>query len=164
MLYVCVRPVSASFTITLRDRPADTGKNTMMKIYKVWRRNVLMQTWSPTAMFFLFFIEQIHFYEQLKIHSIIWFKQVFSIQTTQTVSYPKTKLKPTNSILYRGQRCRIINIFDYKLLDKWCWQTSAEGLVKLGVETPSTRPGWRYLKATQHPGLVWGERSTKERG
>lgn len=33
-------------------------------------------------------------------------------------------------------------------------QTGAEGLVKLGVETPSARPGGGYLKATQHPGLV----------
>lgn len=29
-LYVCVRPVSASLTITLRDRPANTCKNTLV--------------------------------------------------------------------------------------------------------------------------------------
>lgn len=78
----------------------------------------------------------------------IWFKRLFNT----------LKLKP------RKQTHDSTNIWSLK--DKW-WmvgQTSAEGLVKLGVETPSTRPGWRYLKATQHPGLVWGERTDVKMG
>lgn len=36
-------------------------------------------------------------------------------------------------------------------------QTCAEGFIKLWVEAPSARPSWGDLKATEHPGLVWGQ-------
>lgn len=39
-LYVCVRPVSASLTITLRDRPANTCKKTSLRFISLSRGNV----------------------------------------------------------------------------------------------------------------------------
>lgn len=79
---------------------------------------------------------------------------------------PQAKQTPHDSTEARDVDYQIMISYEYHI---WSWvagqmtmagQTGAEGLVKLGVETPRTRPGWGYLKATQHPGLVWGERRT----